>query len=217
MKKEKLEIIYEDKDIIIVNKKSGLLTISTDKVKDNTLYHKVSDYLKKQNKNNKVFIVHRLDKDTQGLVLFAKSEKVKRILQDNWANVKRDYLAIVYGHLDKKKDTLVSHLKETKTHFVYESKVGDLAITNYEVIKENKLYSLLKINIETGKKNQIRVQLKGLNHPIVGDKVYSDIKNKNVKELCLQANSLEFKHPISKEIIKVSLDYPASFQKLISK
>ena len=217
MKKEKLEIIYEDKDIIIVNKKSGLLTISTDKVKDNTLYHKVSEYLKKQNKNNKVFIVHRLDKDTQGLVLFAKSEKVKRILQDNWANVKRDYLAIVYGHLDKKKDTLVSHLKETKTHLVYESKVGDLAITNYEVIKENKLYSLLKINIETGKKNQIRVQLKGINHPIVGDKVYSDIKNKNVKELCLQAYALEFKHPISKELIKVSLDYPASFQKLISK
>ena len=217
MKKEKLEIIYEDKDIIIVNKKSGLLTISTDKVKDNTLYHKVSDYLKKQNKNNKVFIVHRLDKDTQGLVIFAKSEKVKRILQDNWANVKRDYLAIVYGHLDKKKDTLVSHLKETKTHLVYESKVGDLAITNYEVIKENKLYSLLKINIETGKKNQIRVQLKGLNHPIVGDKVYSDIKNKNVKELCLQAYALEFKHPISKELIKVSLDYPASFQKLINK
>ena len=212
MKKEKLEIIYEDKDIIIVNKKSGLLTISTDKVKDNTLYHKVSDYLKKQNKNNKVFIVHRLDKDTQGLVLFAKSEKVKRILQDNWPNVKRDYLAIVYGHLDKKKDTLVSHLKETKTHLVYESKVGALAITNYELIKENKLYSLLKINIETGKKNQIRVQLKGINH-----KVYSDIKNKNVKELCLQANSLEFKHPISKELIKVSLDYPASFQKLISK
>ncbi len=216
MKKEKLEIIYEDKDIIIVNKKSGLLTISTDKVKDNTLYHKVSDYLKKQNKNNKVFIVHRLDKDTQGLVIFAKSEKVKRILQNNWPNVKRDYLAIVYGHLDKKKDTLVSHLKETKTHLVYESKVGDLAITNYEVIKENKLYSLLKINIETGKKNQIRVQLKGLNHPIVGDKVYSDIKNKNVKELCLQAYALEFKHPISKELIKVSLDYPASFQKLIS-
>ncbi len=217
MKKEKLEIIYEDKDIIIVNKKSGLLTISTDKVKDNTLYHKVSEYLKKQNKNNKVFIVHRLDKDTQGLVIFAKSEKVKRILQDNWANVKRDYLAIVYGHLGKKKDTLVSHLKETRTHLVYESKVGDLAITNYEVIKENKLYSLLKINIETGKKNQIRVQLKGLNHPIVGDKVYSDIKNKNVKELCLQAYALEFKHPISKELIKVSLDYPASFQKLISK
>ena len=217
MKKEKLEIIYEDKDIIIVNKKSGLLTISTDKVKDNTLYHKVSEYLKKQNKNNKVFIVHRLDKDTQGLVILAKSEKVKRILQDNWPNVKRDYLAIVYGHLDKKKDTLVSHLKETKTHLVYESKVGDLAITNYELIKENKLYSLLKINIETGKKNQIRVQLKGINHPIVGDKVYSDIKNKNVKELCLQANSLEFKHPISKELIKVSLDYPASFQKLISK
>ena len=217
MKKEKLEIIYEDKDIIIVNKKSGLLTISTDKVKDNTLYHKVSDYLKKQNKNNKVFIVHRLDKDTQGLVIFAKSEKVKRILQDNWSHVKRDYLAIVYGHLDKKKDTLVSHLKETKTHLVYESKVGDLAITNYEVINENKLYSLLKINIETGKKNQIRVQLKGINHPIVGDKVYSDIKNKNIKELCLQAYALEFKHPISKEIIKVSLDYPASFQKLISK
>ena len=94
--------------------------------------------------------------------------------------------------------------------------MGDLAITNYEVINENKLYSLLKINIETGKRNQIRVQLKGINHPIVGDRVYSDIKNKNSKELCLQAFSLEFKHPLTKEIIKVSLNYPSNFQKLIS-
>ena len=95
MKKEKLDIIYEDKYLIIVNKKSGMLTVSTDKEKINTLYHKVREYLQKQNKNNKVFIIHRLDKDTSGLIVFAKSEKIKRMMQDNWPNVKREYMVVV--------------------------------------------------------------------------------------------------------------------------
>jgi len=121
MKKDKLDIIYEDKDIIVINKKPHLLTISTNNEKEKTLFHQVLLYLKKKNKSNKVFIVHRLDKDTSGLVLFAKSEYVKYKLQDNWDNTKRFYYAIVNGVIKKNKDTIKTYLKETKSLLVYSS------------------------------------------------------------------------------------------------
>lgn len=218
MKKEKLNIVYEDKYLIVINKPSGMLTISNEKEKNNTLYHQVSLYLKKQNKNNKVFIVHRLDKDTSGLVLLAKSEKIKRMLQDNWANVQRGYTAIVKGKVEKDKDTLTSYLMTTKTHYVYstKNKKGKLAITEYERINSNNLYSALKINIKTGRRNQIRVQLKDINHPIIGDKTYNEEKDKHIKRLCLHANYLEFTHPITHEVLKLSIDDPKDFKKLIN-
>ena len=216
MKKEKLDIVYEDKYLIIVNKKSGMLTISTDKEKINTLYHKVREYLQKQNKNNKVFIIHRLDKDTSGLIMFAKSEKVKRLMQDNWSNVKREYMVVVNGNVKNNKGVIKSYLKETKTNLVYSTNNtnGKLAITEYEKIKSNKLYTLLKINLLTGRKNQIRVHLNDLGYPIVGDKKYSKIKNK-VNYLYLHANHLEFNHPITVEKIKLELDVPNEFLKIL--
>ena len=174
MKKKKLDILYEDKFIIIVNKPSNLLTIANDNIYEDTLYSQVYTYLKQKHKSNKVFIVHRLDKDTSGLVLFAKSELVKRKLQDNWVNVKRYYYAIVNGIIDKDKDIIKSYLKETKSLLVYSTndKNGKLAITEYELLKKNNKYSLLKIDIKTGRKNQIRVHLNDIKHSIVGDKKY---------------------------------------------
>ena len=217
MKKEKLDIVYEDKYLIVINKKSGLLTISTEYEKENTLYHQVLLYLKQKNKNNKVFIVHRLDKDTSGLIIFAKDEKVKRLLQDNWDDVKRVYLGIVNGVTQNEEDILKSYLKETKTHLVYSTKDknGDLAITKYESLATNKQFSLLKITILTGRKHQIRVQLNDIGYPLVGDKKYSNIKNKNVKRLCLHASYLEFIHPITKEILKLNTKYPREFNDII--
>ena len=217
MKKEKLDIIYEDKFLIVVNKKSGLLTIANEKIRDNTLYHQVYTYLKQKNKNNKVFIVHRLDKDTSGLVLFAKNEKIKYELQENWNNhVKRSYYAIVNGIVNKNKNTIKSYLKETSTLFVYSTNdsKGKLAITEYELLNKNKNYSLLKINIKTGRKNQIRVHLNDINHSIVGDKKYG-IKHNPLKRLCLHAYSIEFIHPITNELIKLESKYPKEFNKLI--
>ena len=216
MKKEKLDIVYEDKYLLIVNKKSGILTISTDKEKINTLYYKVREYLQNQNKNNKVFIIHRLDKDTSGLIVFAKSEKIKRFMQDNWVNVKREYLAVVNGIIKDDKGVIKSYLKETKTNLVYSTnnKNGKLAITEYEKIKSNKLYTLLKINLLTGRKNQIRVHLNDIGYPIVGDKKYSKIKNK-VKCLYLHANRLEFNHPVTKELINITIPVPKYFESLI--
>jgi len=216
MKKDKLNIVYEDKEIIVINKPPHLLTISTENEKERTLFHKVYLYLKKKNKNNKVFVVHRLDKDTSGLIVFAKSEMVKKKLQNNWEKSIRNYVAVVNGKVEKEKETLRSYLKETKTLLVYSTKDkdGDLAITSYEKIMGNDEYSLLSINIKTGRKNQIRVQLNDIGHSIVGDKKYG-IKKDPLRRLCLHANYLEFIHPVTKESITLESKYPKEFDKLI--
>ena len=218
MKKKKLEILYEDKFILIVNKPSNLLTVATDKEKDRTLYSYVYDYLKQKNKNNKVFIVHRLDKDTSGIVIFAKDEKTKFYLQDNWDKFKRNYVAIVNGEVEKKKGTIKSYLQETKTHLTYSvnDKNGKLAITEYEVVLGNKQYTMLSLNLKTGRKNQIRVGLADMGNPIVGDKKYG-IKKDPIRRMALVANTLEFIHPKTKEKIVIDIDIPNSFISLVSK
>ncbi len=216
MKKDKLDIIYEDKSIIVVNKPSHLLTISTDNEKEKTLFHKVIMYEKRKNKNNKVFVVHRLDKDTSGLIVFAKDEKLKYKLQNNWdKEAKRGYVAVVHGHT-KDKDILRSYLAETKTLMVYstDSKNGKLAITEYEKLKENKKLTLLKIKIKTGRKNQIRVQLNDNGNSIVGDKKYGESKFDPLRRLCLHANYLEIIHPITNKKMVFETEIPKDFLRL---
>lgn len=209
-----LEIIYEDKHIVVVNKKAGLLTISTSKEREKTLYHMVSEYVKSINKNNNIFIIHRLDKDTSGIVIFAKNEKIKKLYQNNWNNItkSRKYIAIVEGILEKKEDTLRSYLEENEKGYVYTSSKGKLAITKYKVIKENNKYSLLDIEIKTGRKNQIRVQLKEIGNPIVGDSKYG---NKG-KYMYLCANELEVIDPITNKIRKYKVDIPNNFNTLMN-
>ena len=217
MKKDKLDIVYEDKWLIIINKPSHLLTIGTDSEKEKTLFHKVIMYEKRKNKNNKVFVVHRLDKDTSGLVIFAKNQDIKNKLQNNWEKVNRGYVAIVNGKT-KDKDTLKSYLMETKTLYVYstqDKKNGKLAITEYEKQAENKKLTLLKIKLKTGRKNQIRVQLNDNGNPIVGDKKYGDIKFDPLRRLCLDANFLDFIHPVTKQRILIEKDVPKEFVKIM--
>ena len=213
MKKDKLNIVYEDKFIIVVEKPAKLLTISTANEKEETLFHKVITYEKSKNKNNKVFIVHRLDKDTSGLVMFAKSERIKRILQDSWNNnVKRKYLAIVEGKIAKKSGTVKSYLKETKTLKTYsDKKDGKLGITKYNLLEDNKNYSLLDIEILTGRKNQIRVHMSDIGYPIVGDKKYG-AKTNLLQRLGLHAYYLEFNHPITNKSIVLECKVPKSFK-----
>lgn len=213
---KKLDILYEDKCIIIINKPHNLLTVATDKEKDRTLYSYVYDYLKKKNKNNKVFIVHRLDKDTSGIIVFAKDEKSKFFLQDNWDKFKRNYVAIVYGKVEKEKGILKSYLKETKTHITYsvKDKDGQLAITEYEKVLENNKYTMLSLNLKTGRKNQIRVQLADLGNPIVGDKKYG-IKKDPIRRMALVANTLEFVHPKTKKKMIIDIDIPSEFINLV--
>jgi RluA family pseudouridine synthase len=202
-KKNKLHIVYEDKDILVINKPAKLLTISTDKEKTRTLFHQVVDYL--HTKNQKAFVVHRLDRDTSGLVVFAKNMVVKKSLQDNWDNTVRKYYAKVLGEV-KTKGEIKSYLAETKTLLTYiakDSKKGKLAITKYQPLESNKDYSMLDIEILTGRKNQIRVQLSSIGHPIIGDNKYG---NNKASRLMLQAYYLEFKHPSKNEVIKLEID-----------
>ncbi len=218
MKKDRLDIVYEDKQIIVINKPSHVLTISTDNEKEKTLFHKVIMYEKRKNKNNKVFIVHRLDKDTSGLIVFAKDEQTKYKLQNDWErNSKRGYIAVVHGKT-KDKDVLQSYLMETKTLMVYstnDKKNGKLAITEYQKLKENNRLTLLKIKIKTGRKNQIRVQLNDNGNPIVGDKKYGNIKFDPLRRLCLHANYLEFNHPKTNEKMFFELDIPKEFLEIV--
>ncbi len=215
MKNKKLKIVYEDKHIIVVNKPPKLLTVSTLKEKEATLYHEVRLYLKRKNKNNKVFIVHRLDYDTSGLVLFAKDIETKNYFQENWDKVIRRYMGIVVGKT-KDKDTLKNYLMETKTNLVYvvPDKNGKLAITTYSKVKENNNYTLLDIDIKTGRKNQIRVQFNHAGFPILGDKKYNP-KGPNSDRMYLHAYYLEFINPKTKETIKLELDVPNEFLKII--
>ena len=214
------DIIFEDEHLIVVNKPSGLLTIATNKEKEKTLYHIVREYLVSKDKKARIFIVHRLDKDTSGIVILAKDEKTKNKLQEHWNDYVslREYVAVVHGTMKKKQDKIVQKLKETKTNLVYETKDedGKIAITNYKVISENENYSMLSIQIETGRKNQIRVALNSLNHPIVGDKKYSNLKEKETR-LYLHANRLKIYYPEIKKEILFETQIPNEFKKRIKK
>lgn len=211
--------LFEDDHIIVVNKPSGLLTISTAKEKEKTLYHIVREYLVSKDKNARVFIVHRLDKDTSGVVVLAKDEKTKNKLQENWNEYVslREYVAVVHGRLNKESDRIVQKLKETKTNLVYVSRDNDgkEAITNYKVIKENNDYSMVSITLETGRKNQIRVAFNTLHHPIVGDKKYSTIKD-NESRLFLHANRLKMYYPEIRKDILFETSTPNEFKKIMN-
>jgi len=218
MKKEKLDIVYEDKYLIAVKKKSGLLTIASTKEKEKTLYNEVSLYVKKQHKSNKIFIIHRLDKDTSGIVLFAKDYKTKEKLQTNWDKTTRKYIALVEGKVKKNSDRIKSYIAETKTLLSYgtnDPNKGKLAITEYKKIKENNQYTMLDINILTGRKNQIRVHLSEMGNPIVGDKKYNAKKNP-IRRMALHAYKLEFFHPITNRLIELETKIPKQFEMLIN-
>lgn len=211
-----IDIIYEDKDIIVINKPSGLLTVATEKEKNKTSYHLVMEYLKKKNKNNRIFIIHRLDKDTSGIIMFAKNERAKHLYQDNWNDIvkKRCYYAVIDGKMENKEGTIKSYLKENG-NMVYSVKdrSGKLAITEYKVLKERKNISLLDINLKTGRKNQIRVHMKENKTPILGDLKYGE-KSKLINRLALHAYKLELVNPVTKKLLTFEINMPNEFKML---
>jgi len=210
-------IIFEDDHLLVVNKPSGLLTIATEKEKERTLYHIVRDYVVSKNPHGRIFIVHRLDRDTSGIVLFAKDEKTKNQLQENWNDYVslREYTAIVCGHPKEESGQIVQYLKETKTNLVYVSprEDGKKAITNYSVLKTSDKYSMLKVTIETGRRNQIRVAFASKKMPILGDKKYGE-KSK-VNRLYLHANRLKIYYPVIKKDILFETSIPTEFKKMM--
>lgn len=211
-----LDILYEDDYLIAINKPSGLLSISNDKEKIITAYRMVSNYVKNNNRNKYIFVVHRLDQDTSGILMFCKNKDIRDKMQDNWNTIvkKRGYLAIVDGNITGSK-TIKTFLREDRNQFVYSAKDGKEAITHYSSIKNKNNYSLLQVFIDTGRRNQIRVHLSEMGYPIVGDKKYG-CKSNPIKRLCLHANRLEFIHPVSKKMISIKCDMPNEMKKLVS-
>ncbi|MEG1789440.1 MAG: RluA family pseudouridine synthase, partial [Oscillospiraceae bacterium] len=218
--RDTLQILYEDADLIAVSKPSGMLTVSAGDDGVTTVYRELTDYARRIDPNGRIFIVHRLDRDTSGVLLFAKNEKMKFALQDSWSELvsQRAYVAIVEGRLSKKSGKIQSWLKETKTLMMYSSDTegdGLKAITNYRVIAETRHHSLLDIRLETGRKNQIRVHMKELGHPVVGDKKYG-AKRDPLKRLCLHAYRLELTHPFTGKPLRFDAELPAAFNTLMN-
>jgi 23S rRNA pseudouridine1911/1915/1917 synthase len=213
-----LNIIFEDDDIIVVDKPAGLLTVATDKEKRKTAYALLSEYVKIDNPENKIFIVHRIDRETSGLLLFARNEKMKHAIQETWLTTirERTYVAVVEGQIKEESGTVSSYLNESKAFIVYSSqnpKAGKKAVTHYKTLLSNEYYSLLEIHLETGRKHQIRVHMQDVGHPVVGDTKYGS-KMKPIGRLGLHAQGLVFIHPVTGKLCSFKADIPAVINSL---
>lgn len=230
------KIVFEDETLIVVDKPAGLLTIATERERTATAYHFLTEHVRRRaprrtrrsgdsrttrdprSAQPRIFIVHRLDRETSGLLVFAKTESAKRALQAHWnAQVQeRAYVAVVHGVLRADSGTLKSRLAENRAYKVYStnSPEGKLAITHYRVLARGNGFTLLELNLETGRKNQIRVQLQDLGHSVVGDKRYGGIGNP-IHRLALHAASLVFPHPGTGEILRFESAVPSAFYRLL--
>lgn len=214
----RLKLVYEDEDIIVVNKGYGLLSMGNDKTREGTAYSILREYIKWQNPANKLFIIHRLDRDTSGLMMFAKNEEAKRTMQHNWNNMvlNRKYLAVVEGTPEPAEDTIRSYLAETSQYEVYSTDdpaKGQLAVTRYRTLESGPRFSLLEVELDTGRKNQIRVHMKDIGHPISGDRKYG-AEASPIHRLALHAQTLRFIHPVTRREMNFSTPVPSSFTSL---
>ncbi len=215
----RLKLVYEDDDIIVINKGYGLLSMGTDKPGEQTAYSIVREYLQRKDPRNKLFIVHRLDRDTTGLMMFAKNMQAKETMQHNWNNMvlERRYIAVTEGALEPADGEIRSYLTENSAHEVYSTTrpgEGQLAVTYYRTLKVRQPYSLVELSLATGRKNQIRVHLKEKGHPIVGDRRYGAAPSP-IHRLCLHAQTLRFVHPVTRRDMNFSAPLPAGFFRLI--
>jgi 23S rRNA pseudouridine1911/1915/1917 synthase len=223
----KLRVIYEDNALIVVEKKNGLLTVPYNpKSSEMTAYSILKDYVRKQSNRNTVHVVHRLDRETSGVLVFAKSAELQEYMRTYWKQLvtRRTYVALVEGHLEKKEGTITSWLTEdNQTAMVYSSDKdngGQKAITNYKVLKATTIgegdqemnISLVELNLETGRTNQIRVHMQSIGHPIIGDRKYGHGNEYSpIDRLCLHACTLEFIHPMTEKKVRFEAPLPKEF------
>lgn len=213
-----LKIVYEDAYLIVVEKKEGLLSVATDHQKERTAQHILSEYVKRTHRNNRVFVVHRLDRETSGLMMYAKDEKTQHTLRDNWHDivVDRRYVSIVMGEMERDQAQIRTWLTDRKL-YVSSSNYDDggkLSITHYKAIKRANGFSMMELELETGRKNQIRVHMSELGHPVVGDQRYG-CEIDPLGRLALHAFKLCFYHPVTGELMEFETPYPASFRNLM--
>lgn len=194
-----LKITYLDDDIVVVEKRAGLLSMGSEGEKERTAHRILNEHLKALTNSpiQQAFIVHRLDRETSGLMMFARSRAIQSVLQENWKTVTKKYLAIVEGVPANAEGTLRDNLIESKSlkmHLV--ERGGEVAITHYRVVRKGRRNSLVELTLETGRKHQIRVQMAALGHPIVGDSKYGATTGL-AHRLALHSSELKFRHPVS--------------------
>ena len=216
-----LPILHEDQDILVVAKPAGLLTIGTDREKSRTAHYLLNDYVRKGDpkSRHRVYVVHRLDKDTSGILLFAKSEQAKHFLQEHWDQTEKYYLAVVHGRLTPREGTITSYLAENAAQKVYSTPdpaKGKLSQTDYKVLREGRGLSLVDVHLLTGRKHQIRVHFAEKGHPVAGDRKYGT-GAPVCKRLALHARSLSFIHPHSGKQMHFELEMPEEFARLLGK
>ena len=213
-----LKILYEDAYLIVVEKKEGLLSVATDKQKERTAQHILNEYVKRQNRSSRVFVVHRLDRETSGIMMYAKDEMTQHTLRDNWHDIVTDrrYVTIVEGEMEKDQGTVMSWLTDRKL-YVSSSNYDDggkQSITHYKTIKRANGFSLVELQLETGRKNQIRVHMQTLGHPVLGDERYG-CEIDPLGRLALHAFKLCFYHPVTGEPMQFETPYPSAFKSLM--
>jgi 23S rRNA pseudouridine1911/1915/1917 synthase len=214
-----MRIVFEDEHLIVIDKNAGLLSMASDNEKYLTAYNILSGYVKNQRPSNRIFIVHRLDRDTSGLMMFARSEKIQSLLQRDWKKnvTARTYVALVEGEVTEPEGVIRSYIYESKAlvmHSTHNPGKGDLAITRFRKLKSNKEYSLLEVKLETGKKNQIRLHMQELGHSIAGDKKYG-ARTSPIGRLGLHASVLAFIHPVTGKELSFESRIPAKFRRLV--
>jgi RluA family pseudouridine synthase len=214
-----LEILYEDGDILLIHKPEGLLTVATPDEKERTAFAFLREYLRKSRSRQKLFIVHRLDKLASGILVFAKSEKVKSMLQGVFCrhDIQRKYWAIVEGIVTSDSGTIKSRLAEDRSfrmHSTENQQYGKPAVTHFRVLRRLKNFTVLEVTLETGRKNQIRVHLSEMGHPIVGDRSYGSTQNP-LGRLGLHAFLLGFAHPTRGTPLEFQTDPPPEFHRYI--
>jgi 23S rRNA pseudouridine1911/1915/1917 synthase len=215
-----LRIVWEDDALVVIDKKYGLLSMATDKIVAKTAYHILSEHVKEEDPRNRIFILHRLDRETSGLMIFAKSQQIQQRMQADWhaAVPERKYYAVAEGRFDEPQGRIVSYLAENKVFKVYATtpEQGREAVLTYRVLQQKEDYSLLEIELETGRKNQIRAQLEAVGHPIAGDRKYGATTNP-LGRVALHAGTITFVHPVSGETLSFDTPLPYKFNALFGR
>jgi 23S rRNA pseudouridine1911/1915/1917 synthase len=218
MRLDRIRVVFEDDSVIVVDKPPDLLTMATDTEKSKTVYAILRQYLNHKKPREALFIVHRLDREASGLLVFAKTVQAKEQLQDQFKShtAGRRYVAVVEGRVKADDFTIRSYLRENAAYRIYSTpntKIGKLAITHVHVLKRNAKTTVLEVRLETGRKHQIRVHLADSGHPIIGDKNYGARSNP-IRRLALHAAHLDFKHPATGEFMTLDASYPKVFDTL---
>ena len=212
-----LRILYEDDHIIVVDKRNGLLSVGTDKERTRTAYYLMSEHVKRSDPANRIFIVHRLDRETSGVMMLAKSEKVQEKMQKEWAErvLDRRYVAVVEGSPAPQEGTVDAPLSENKNFKVYVDEEGSRAVTCYKTIATGVEYSLVELSLETGRKNQIRTHMEHIGHPVAGDKKYGAATDP-LRRVCLHAAVLNILHPVTDERMDFCMRAPFEFESVVA-